>query len=400
MIGKITKGSNFNGLLRYIQSKPDAQYLGGNMLGSTKEELVQEFHLVSRRSHRVKLPVAHISLSPHPDEKLSHLQALQFTQLYLNKIGFAECQWLLYSHHDTATEDGQLRPHFHIVVNRVRMTDGLTVSSWMDWKRSERTLRELEKQFNLTPVTPSWESERRAASTGQERRRRRQKLQYENGLCSSPPEKSIQQFLQETIDKIASSPVTLPELIRKLTTAGINTRIRFNDTGHLAGISYGSKDLAFRGSRLGTAYTLKGLLHYRKVSYDASRDYLPIQQLCSENSSFCCPSYSTSTPVSSIQWQRTQEVATVLNNLLASHKTKYLKGRYYQATLEGGVLSLIDLASDQEIMRARLSEKAWEPLVANLHSQHMRDFQQIYSQLTRVNQSQLTQNKKDSSFEL
>ncbi|HBY75909.1 MAG TPA: hypothetical protein DEG47_02595, partial [Cyanobacteria bacterium UBA11148] len=46
------------------------------------------------------------------------------------------------------------------------------------------------------------------------------------------------------------------------------------------------------------------------------------------------------------------------------------------------------------------SEKAWVPLVANLHSQHMRDFQQIYSQLTRVNQSQLTQNKKDSSFEL
>lgn len=255
MIGKITKGSDFNSLLRYIESKPDAQYLGGNMLGTTREEFSQAFHLVSRRSNRVKFPVAHISLSPHPDEKLSTLQVLQFAQTYLNKIGCSECQWVLYSHNDTTTEEGKVRSHFHIVVNRVQMTNGLTVSSWMDWKRSERTLRELEKQYNLTPVTPSWDSEKQAPSTGQERRRRRKTFQYERGLRLSPPEKPIKQRLQETIDQFTSIPLTLPNLIKQLTTADVNVRISANDSGNLTGISYGFKGLAFKGSRLGKAYT-------------------------------------------------------------------------------------------------------------------------------------------------
>jgi hypothetical protein len=398
MIGKITKGSDFNGLLRYIESKPDAQYLGGNMLGTTREEFSQAFHLVSRRSNRVKFPVAHISLSPHPDEKLSTIQVLQFAQTYLNKIGCSECQWVLYSHNDTTTEEGKVRSHFHIVVNRVQMTNGLTVSSWMDWKRSERTLRELEKQYNLTPVTPSWDSEKQAPSTGQERRRRRETFQYERGLRLSPPEKPIKQRLQETIDQFTSLPLTLPNLIKQLTTVGVNIRISFNDSGNLTGISYGFKGLAFKGSRLGKAYTLMGLQKYRNVSYDSSRDYLPIQQLCNSKTPPSDSSYTNSTQVSSTQWQRTQFVATVLKNLLVSQKTNCLKGRNYQATLKAGQLSLIHLPSNTEIMRAKSSEKTWEPLTAFLSDQHIRDFKNIHSQLAQFNKTK--QIKKDSFVKL
>jgi hypothetical protein len=274
------------------------------------------------------------------------------------------------------------------------MTNGLTVSSWMDWKRSERTLRELEKQYNLTPVTPSWDSEKQAPSTGQERRRRRETFQYERGLRLSPPEKPIKQRLQETIDQFTSLPLTLPNLIKQLTTVGVNVRISANDSGNLTGISYGFKGLAFKGSRLGKAYTLLGLQKYRNVSYDSSRDYLQIQQLCNSKTPPSDSTSTNSTQVSSTQWQRTQFVATVLNNLLASQKTNCLKGRNYQATLKAGQLSLIHLPSNTEILRAKSSENAWEPLTAFLSDQHIRDFNKIHSQLAQFNKTK--QIKKDS----
>jgi hypothetical protein len=133
MIGKTTKGNDFDRLIDYIERKPEAQYVGGNMIGTTRTELVKEFQAIARRSYRVRFPVAHISLSPHPDEKLDNSLVLDFAQSYLNKIHFEDCQWVLYRHNDTKTPDEKERPHFHIVANRVKITDGKAVSSWKDW---------------------------------------------------------------------------------------------------------------------------------------------------------------------------------------------------------------------------------------------------------------------------
>jgi hypothetical protein len=274
MIGKITKGEDFDGILRYITSKPEAEYIGSNMLATTRSELVQEFYAVARASHRVRLPVAHFSLSPHPSEKLDNETALSLAQEYLNRIGFEECQWVLYRHNDTKTPDNLERPHFHIVANRVRMTDGRAVSSWQDWRRSERALRKLEREFELIQVQPSWETDRRAPSTGQQRRIRREKEKYETGIQPKPPEQSIKVQLQEIIDRVTTDKPTLAVVISRLQKAGVEVKTGFTRTGKPKGISYQLKGVAFAGNQLGKAYSFTGLQKHRGVQYNRSDNSL------------------------------------------------------------------------------------------------------------------------------
>ncbi len=87
MIGKTVKGNGFGGVLRYVFEKPEAQYIGGNMTNSTPRALASEFRAIASHNHRVKRPVAHISLSPSPEEELSDLKALDFAAAYMEKIG-------------------------------------------------------------------------------------------------------------------------------------------------------------------------------------------------------------------------------------------------------------------------------------------------------------------------
>jgi hypothetical protein len=87
MIGKTVKGNGFGGVLRYVFEKPEAQYIGGNMVSSTPKALACEFRAIANHNSRVQRPVAHISLSPSPEEELSDAQALDFAIAYMDKIG-------------------------------------------------------------------------------------------------------------------------------------------------------------------------------------------------------------------------------------------------------------------------------------------------------------------------
>jgi hypothetical protein len=279
VIGKTTKGSGFGGLLRYVFEKEKARYIGGNMAGTTPEELTSEFRAIAKRNSQVQIPVAHISFSPSPSEHLDDLQALEFAQAYMDKIGFGENQWVLAGHNDTKTSNGQERPHFHIIANRVRMTDAKVVTAWRDWRRSEVALRELEEEFNLVKVQPSWEIDKGAPSTGQQRRYKREKEKYEALERDLPPEYPVKVQLQKIIDRATASCPTIPTLIEQLQDAGVEVKVGFTRTGKVKGISYQLDKVAFSGTHLGKAYTFPGLQKHRGVDYDSTRDDDSIKQL-------------------------------------------------------------------------------------------------------------------------
>jgi hypothetical protein len=264
MIGKTVKGNGFGGVLRYVFEKPFAQYIGGNMSSSTPRALACEFRACASHNRRVQRPVAHISLSPSPEEELSDLKALDFAMAYLDKIGFADCQWVMVRHADTQTEDGRPRPHFHIVANRVKQTDYKVVRDWRDYRRSEIAIRELEKEFGLIQVQPSWEYERTAPSYGQLKKAERE----------GATDESVKVRLQQAIDAAALDSPTMPELIRKLKDKGVKAKVQFQSTGRVQGLTYemDGDGLTFSGTKLGKAYTFPGLMKYRGVSYEPERD--------------------------------------------------------------------------------------------------------------------------------
>lgn len=262
MIGKTVKGNGFGGVLRYVFEKPEAQYIGGNMVSSTPRALACEFRAIANHNRRVQRPVAHISLSPSPEEELSDAIALDLAIAYMDRIGFAECQWVLVKHADTQTDDGKPRPHFHIVANRVKQTDYKVVRDWRDYRRSEVAIRELEKEFGLIEVQPSWEYERTAPSTGQLKKAQRE----------GATDESVKVQLQQAIDTAALGHPTMPELIRKLKDKGVKANVQFQSTGRVQGLTYSMDGITFSGTKLGKAYTFPGLQKYRGVSYELDRD--------------------------------------------------------------------------------------------------------------------------------
>lgn len=368
MIGKTTKGSGFGGLLRYVFEKEGAEYLGGNMAGRTPTELTPEFRAVANRNHRVQIPVAHISFSPSPNEQLDDIEALEFAERYLEEIGFNDCQWVLAKHDDTQTPDEQDRPHYHIIANRVRMSDLKVVSAWHDWERSERALRKLEKEFGLIEVQPSWEIDRAAPSTGQQRRYKKEQEQYEAGQRDAPPECPIQVQLQAAIDQATVDQPTMPELINRLKDSGIDAQIVLTRTGQMKGIKYQMDSQWFSGTQLGAAYTFngkgKGLEKHRQVKYSPEQ----------KGALIAASARTPLTPevISQRKAQQQQEgveaIAPILANYLnyVARKTHY-EGTKYTVSWEEPILTLTERENKQPIMKAMWDkQKGWLDLGSNL----------------------------------
>jgi len=264
MIGKQVKGTSFRGVLNYLHEKAGAELLGGTLVGETPRELSAEFRLSRRLNWRVKKAVYHASLSLSKTEHLEDNEWLAIAQDYLQGMGFEGCQYVVYRHTD------QDHDHVHIVASRIRLTDGKTVSDSWDYRRSEQVIRKLEREYQLEPVVPSWEREKRALTTGECRFNER------TGMAS------IRERLQGMLDEVTQSQPTMVEAIAHLQQRGVNVKVWYTKAGQARGISYELDGVAFSGTKLGRAYTFPGLQKHRGVSYEPERDDSMIQSLMDE----------------------------------------------------------------------------------------------------------------------
>lgn len=241
MIGKQIKGTDFYGCLDYVLGKEGAELIGGNMVGETPAELSQEFQLSVQRHERTRTKkptrkvVYHVTLSVPAEETLNNESWCAIAENYLQGMGFDDNQYILARHTDTEHN------HVHIVASRLRLS-GSTVSEWQDYKRSEELIRELEKKYELTPASSSFEKEHRSPTTGERR------------LFSRTGETSVRKKLQDTIDQLTEDSPTMPDLVQQLKDQGIDVRVSPTPTGEM-GISYQLNGVAFSGTHLGKAYT-------------------------------------------------------------------------------------------------------------------------------------------------
>lgn len=94
---------------------------------------------------RTEKPMMHISLNPHPDDRLSDTDFTRLAHEYMEKMGFADMPYLIVKHEDIN------RHHVHIVALRVG-TDGRCISDSNNFYRSKNICRELEKKYGLRPA--------------------------------------------------------------------------------------------------------------------------------------------------------------------------------------------------------------------------------------------------------
>ncbi len=151
MVAKISIGSSLYGALSYNDMKMNRDE--GRVLGANKiilpadghidiARMVENFNLFMPKTGRTKKPVLHISLNPHPDDKLTEQQYEILAREYLDKLGFGEQPYIIYKHMDID------RHHIHIVTVNVN-EQGKRLNQDFLFRRSKKITTELEEKYNL-----------------------------------------------------------------------------------------------------------------------------------------------------------------------------------------------------------------------------------------------------------
>lgn len=153
MVAKINVGSSLYGALAYNGEKVNEGE--GKLLASNKifdngtggidiARAMADFQRYLPERMRTEKAVMHISLNPHPDDKLTDTELADIAREYMEKIGYGEQPFVVFKHEDIS------RQHLHIVSIRVGK-DGKRLNNDYIHRRSKRATDALEKQYNLHP---------------------------------------------------------------------------------------------------------------------------------------------------------------------------------------------------------------------------------------------------------
>lgn len=275
MIGKIQRGSSFKGVCQYLLN-PDKEVkpeiIAGNMSGTTPQALASEFEIFAALNQRVKITVKHFSLSFAPEDgEVSDDLKCTLANDYIDRMGYGNSQYLVVNH--SRQDHNHNHDHLHIVANAVAM-DGKWVDDWLNWKQSQCVLRNLEREYELTPVISSWDKNRDKFATTRVDRREQRLLA--SGVQPAEIER-IHNSIQAKINLAGSAP-TISQFCVRLQSLGVETIPRITRTGRVRGFSYKLGEVVTKGSDLENA-SFPSLQSVRGIGYDIDRDLVNLRSI-------------------------------------------------------------------------------------------------------------------------
>ena len=239
----------------YILEKEKAELIQTNMVRGSSYLMAKQLEATCSLNYRVEYPVAHFCISFSPEEKPKEETVKKISQYFLEEMGFNNNLYFVAGHNDCQ--------HYHLHIGASRITlEGKCIDAWKDKTRCEKILRKLEEEYDLIHVTPSQEVERKAPSTGQIRRFRKELEEFQQGLRDNPPETPVLAKLQEAIALSITPMISMSDFLDRLAEKGVSTRIKISEEGEILGISYSLDGVAFAGRKLGrnkSSCTLSGL---------------------------------------------------------------------------------------------------------------------------------------------
>lgn len=151
MVAKISIGNSLYGALVYNGEKLNKEK--GKLISSNKiyndgsgildiRRAFEDFKRWIPANTRTERPMMHISLNPHPDDRLTDVQFSQLADDYMKMMGFENVPFIIFKHEDID------RYHLHIVALRVD-TDGRCISDKNNFYKNKKVCRELEKKYGL-----------------------------------------------------------------------------------------------------------------------------------------------------------------------------------------------------------------------------------------------------------
>lgn len=154
MVAKINVGSSLIGALAYNGEKVNEGQ--GRLLATNKifdegtgkldiRQAAQDFARYLPEQVRTRNTVIHISLNPHPDDRLTDAELTTIAEEYLARLGYGDQPYAIFKHEDID------RHHLHIVSINVG-EDGKRLNKDFLHRRSKNITRALEQQYGLHPA--------------------------------------------------------------------------------------------------------------------------------------------------------------------------------------------------------------------------------------------------------
>lgn len=228
MIAKIIKGTSFSGVLAYILGKQEGKVrilcAEGVRANAQTSDIAKDFALQASMRPNVKKPVCHtiLSFSAEDTERLSDKIMTDLAKEYLQRMGYADTQYLIVRHLDRE------HPHLHICINRVN-NEGKTISDSNEKYRSTKVCKELT-EANLLKWGKGKEAVKRNRLRGNDR------LRYE---------------IFDTIKAVLPRCQNWDELSSALRCQGID--IQFKTKGQsdqVEGVLFSKDGVSFSGSHI------------------------------------------------------------------------------------------------------------------------------------------------------
>ena len=154
MVAKISIGSSLYGVLAYNAQKVNAgegKLLAVNGVfdgGDGRMDcarLLRDFCNCMPENIRTRNTVIHISLNPHPDDRLTDTEMENIAREYMEEMGYGSQPYMVFKHEDID------RHHLHIVSLRVD-ADGKCLDNAFNFHRSKHITRMLEEKYHLLPA--------------------------------------------------------------------------------------------------------------------------------------------------------------------------------------------------------------------------------------------------------
>ncbi|MDA0195869.1 MAG: relaxase/mobilization nuclease domain-containing protein [Bacteroidetes bacterium] len=143
MIGKVTIGKSFGGVVRYIMEKEGAEVLEQSGVRAINPILaIQDFNAIRIQRPGIKNAVWHTTLSFAYQDTVSSEQMIHISKDYLKTIGLDENQFLMAGHYDTKHQ------HIHIISNRIGFYGQVVSDQWCK-NRTANICDQLEEKYGL-----------------------------------------------------------------------------------------------------------------------------------------------------------------------------------------------------------------------------------------------------------
>ncbi len=151
MVAKIKYGNFLRQTLTYNSRKiedGEAKVLLVNRLFTPPDgefrvaDCMADFQNFIPSHSRTEKPVIHISLNPHPEDRLTDEQFAAIAEEYLERLGYGEQPYIVYKHEDIS------RHHLHIDSLRVD-EQGRKLDDRFEFRRSKEITRDLELKYGL-----------------------------------------------------------------------------------------------------------------------------------------------------------------------------------------------------------------------------------------------------------